>query len=131
MRIVPRKLCVIAGDGIGVEVTAAAVQILQSLTDDIEIVNAQAGWDIFCECGQSVPRETFERIRECGSALFGAVSSPSRKVEGYRSAILTLRQELDLYANIRPVKSEWCENRQTSAVDLVIVRENSEGFVCR
>jgi homoisocitrate dehydrogenase len=66
-------------------------------------------------------------VRKTGAALFGAVSSPSRKVEGYRSAILTLRQGLNLYANIRPVRSLPRHSPRTG-VDLVIVRENTEGL---
>ena len=91
-----RKLCVIGGDGIGPEVTSAAVQVLRSLRSDIEVIEAAAGWDTFCKTGQSVPDETLAAIRDCGSALFGAVSSPSHRVEGYRSAILTMRQDLEL-----------------------------------
>lgn len=123
-----RKLCVIAGDGIGAEVTAVAVQLLQIVTDDIEIVTADAGWQTFCNCGNSVPDETLTKIRQCGAALFGAVSSPAKKVQGYRSAILKIRQELDLYANLRPVKSSWNPSKIQHTVDLVIVRENSEGL---
>ena len=87
----------------------------------------EAGWDYFREHGESVPAETFEKIRQCGAALFGAVSSPAKKVEGYRSAILTMRQGLDLYANIRPVCSLPYISPQ-AGVNMVIVRENSEGL---
>ena len=123
-----RKLCVIAGDGIGPEVTDATVQLLQAVTDDMEILHAEAGWKTFCEGGDSVPKETLEQIQHCGAALFGAVSSPAKKVEGYRSAILKIRQELDLYANLRPVKSAWNPQQVEHDVDLMIVRENSEGL---
>ena len=123
-----RRLCVIAGDGIGGEVTDAAVQVLNALTDDVEVAYADAGWQTFCDQGDSVPAATLDSIRECGAALFGAVSSPSKKVEGYRSAILKIRQELDLYANLRPVKSAWSPHEVERNVDLMIVRENSEGL---
>lgn len=118
----------IAGDGVGREVTEAAVGLLQAVTDDVEIVYADAGWQTFCDCGNSVPNESLEAIRQCGAALFGAVSSPAKKVDGYRSAILKIRQELDLYANLRPVKSDWNPNQIEHDVDLMIVRENSEGL---
>ena len=123
-----RKLCVIAGDGIGPEVTSAAIEVLSSITMDVEIVKADAGWQTFLDCGDSAPEVTLQSIRECGAALFGAVSSPSEKVQGYRSAILKIRQELDLYANLRPVKSNWNPRPTPSDVDLMIVRENSEGL---
>ncbi len=74
-----------------------------------------------------MPEETLEAIRACGAALFGAVSSPSRKVEGYRSAILTMRQELDLYANLRPVRS-LPRVSPRPGIDLLVVRENTEGL---
>jgi homoisocitrate dehydrogenase len=120
-------LCVIEGDGIGQEVIPAAVRVLQSLMPDLKIVYASAGWECFLKQGVSVPQETLEKVRNCGAALFGAVSSPAYKVEGYKSAILTLRQELGLYANIRPVRSlPIISPRQ--AIDFIVVRENTEGL---
>ena len=59
--------------------------------------------------------------------MFGAVSSPSHKVEGYSSPIVALRKQMDLYANVRPVKSvQGTEGRD---VDMTIVRENTECLV--
>lgn len=58
--------------------------------------------------------------------MFGAVSSPSHRVEGYSSPIVKLRKELGLFANVRPVKSVKTDPRQ---VDMVIVRENTECLV--
>jgi len=121
------RLCVIEGDGIGHEVIPAAVSVLRAAIPGLETVQAQAGWDCFLERGVSVPPETLAAIRACGAALFGAVSSPARKVEGYRSAILTIRQELDLYANLRPVQS-LPRVSPRSGIDLLIVRENTEGL---
>ena len=121
------KLCVMEGDGIGHEVIPPAVTVLQAVIPDLQTVPAEAGWDCFCEHGTSVPPQTLQKVRKCGSALFGAVSSPSKKVAGYRSAILTLRQELGLYANLRPVFS-LPHVSPRPGVDLLIVRENSEGL---
>ncbi len=121
------KLCVIEGDGIGREVIPAAVKVLKAALPDLEPVRAEAGWECFLQCGAAAPEETLAAVRECGAALFGAVSSPSHKVEGYRSAILTLRQGLDLYANLRPVRSLPGVSPRGD-VDLVIVRENTEGL---
>lgn len=121
------KLCVIPGDGIGLEVVPAALRILELVIPGLEVVQAQAGWGCFQRHGVSVLPETLTAIRECGAALFGAVSSPSKKVEGYRSAILTLRQSLDLYANIRPVRSLPGVSPR-SDIDMIIVRENTEGL---
>lgn len=121
------RLCVIPGDGIGQEVIPAAVQVLTAVIPGLETVVAEAGWGTFTRWGASVPAETVAAIRDCGAGLFGAVSSPSRPVAGYRSAILTLRQELDLYANVRPVRS-WPQVSPRPDVDLVVVRENTEGL---
>lgn len=60
---------------------------------------------------------------ECDGALFGAVSSPTKKVPGYSSPIVALRKQLDLYANVRPVKTT---PSASTPIDLVIVRENTE-----
>ncbi len=121
------KLCVIEGDGIGREVIPAAVRVLRAAIPDLVTVPAEAGWECFQRRGASVPPETLAAIRTCGAALFGAVSSPSRKVEGYRSAILTMRQELDLYANLRPVRS-LPRVSPRPGIDLLVFRENTEGL---
>ncbi|MFK7800901.1 MAG: isocitrate/isopropylmalate dehydrogenase family protein [Anaerolineae bacterium] len=123
------KLCVIPGDGIGKEVIPAAVQVLQSVLPELETVAAEAGWETFENTGHSVPPETLDQIQQCGAGLFGAVQSPLRKVEGYRSAILTMRQELGLYANIRPVVSiAGVTPSSEKQLDMIVVRENSEGL---
>lgn len=121
------KLCVIPGDGIGREVVPAAVEVLGRAIPGLETIEAEAGWECFLRNGVSVPENTLERIRSCGAALFGAVQSPARKVEGYRSAIITIRQSLDLYSNIRPVKT-WPRVSPRADVDMIVVRENTEGL---
>lgn len=121
------KCCVIEGDGVGHEVIPAAFAVLKHVIPDLEAVPAEAGWDCFQQHGVSVPDETLAAIRDCKAALFGAVSSPSFKVAGYRSAIITMRQALDLYANIRPVQSMPGLSPRPG-IDLVVVRENTEGL---
>lgn len=121
------RLCVIPGDGIGREVVPVAVAVLEKLLPGLQLVEGEAGWDCFLSHGRSVPEATLEAMRACGAGLFGAVSSPSRRVEGYRSAILTLRQQLGLNLNLRPVRS-WPKVSPWPDVDLLILRENSEGL---
>lgn len=121
------SLCVIPGDGIGREVVPAAVTILQTVLPHLHLVKADAGWDCFQRQGVAVPAETLAQIRTCGAALFGAVSSPPYAVAGYQSAIVTLRQALTLYANLRPVQS-WPVVTPLAGVDLLIFRENTEGL---
>ncbi|MFV3372300.1 isocitrate/isopropylmalate dehydrogenase family protein [Pseudomonas sp. NY15435] len=122
-----QRLCVIPGDGIGREVVPVAVAVLQRLLPDLQVEEAEAGWDCFQRHGTSVPATTYERLRACGAGLFGAVSSPSHKVEGYRSAILSLRQTLALNLNMRPVRSRPVVSPR-AGIDLLVLRENSEGL---
>lgn len=87
-------------------------------------VDLSAGFATFRETGTALPPKTVEILRhECDGALFGAVSSPTTKVLGYSSPIVALRKQLDLYANVRPVKTT---PSAPSPIDLVIVRENTE-----
>lgn len=122
-----RRLCLIPGDGIGLEVVPAAVEVLEKLVPDVQLLQADAGWECFRRQGIAVPEATLELLADCGAGLFGAVSSPSGVVPGYRSAILTLRQRLGLSLNLRPVRS-WPQVSPRNDVDLLILRENSEGL---
>ncbi|MCY3964116.1 MAG: isocitrate/isopropylmalate family dehydrogenase [Acidobacteria bacterium] len=117
----PVRLARIGGDGIGPEVVDAAVRVVNAVCGDrIEWVEAEMGWRTFERTGSALPGATVEVLQNCTGALFGAVSSPSQAVDGYRSPIVELRRRLDLYANVRPLKS--------SAIDAVVVRENTEGL---
>ncbi|KAI0650101.1 homoisocitrate dehydrogenase [Trametes meyenii] len=123
------KIGLIPADGIGKEVIPAARTVLEALGSDIprlEFVPLLAGWEVFIRNGTALPHETVDALRECDGALFGAVSSPSRRVTGYSSPIVALRKELDLYANVRPVVSVAPNPEDKPAVDLVVVRENTE-----
>ncbi|MEB3733789.1 isocitrate/isopropylmalate family dehydrogenase [Halopseudomonas pachastrellae] len=84
-----KTLCVIAGDGIGPEVVPVAVDALQRLMPGLRTCEAEAGWGCFERMGTSVPQATLDLMKGCGAGIFGAVSSPSHAVAGYRSAILT------------------------------------------
>lgn len=121
------RLCLIPGDGIGQEVVPVAVRVLERLLPGLQVTEAEAGWACFQRHGQSVPEATLEALRDCGAGLFGAVSSPLTAVEGYRSAILTLRQRLALGVNLRPVRS-WPGLSERNGIDLLILRENTEGL---
>jgi homoisocitrate dehydrogenase len=114
------RICVIAGDGIGPEVIGAATRVLLALVPDAELTEAEAGWGAFERHGTALPAATLAAARAADAVLFGAVASPSHAVPGYSSPIVRLRRELDLYANLRPTSGP--------GVDLVIVRENTEGL---
>ncbi len=117
------KLCVIRGDGVGNEVVPCAVEVLRRVLPDLQTVDADAGWDCFTRVGNALPDATKQAIRDCGAAIFGATQSPSKKVEGYRSPIIGMRQAFDLYANLRPTRSI-----SGAPIDLLIVRENTQGL---
>jgi homoisocitrate dehydrogenase len=122
-----RRLCVIPGDGVGKEVIPAAVEVLHTALPDLGVIEAEAGWETFQRTGTALPTETLEVARACGAVLFGAVASPSFPVEGYRSPIVSLRRELDVYANLRPVRG-WPVPDVRPNLDLLVVRENTEGL---
>jgi homoisocitrate dehydrogenase len=122
-----KTICLIPGDGIGTEVIPAAVEALKALALDLTFVEAEAGFTCFQKHGNALPASTFELARRSDAVLFGATSSPSTIVPGYRSPILALRREFDLYANLRPVFSLPGTFSQPG-IDLLIVRENTEGL---
>lgn len=119
------RLAMIPGDGVGCEVVPAAQQVLAALGLEIDFVTLEAGWEVFERTGSALPATTLSEIQRCDGALFGAVSSPSRRVEGYASPILALRKALDLYANLRPAVSSPVPG-SVAGIDLLIVRENTE-----
>ncbi len=121
------KVCLIHGDGVGKEVIPAAAEVLASLGLGIEFVEAQAGFEYFTQSGDAIPAATLAAVETCGVALFGATSSPSTRVDGYRSPILALRKAFDLYANLRPAQSLPGSFSRPN-LDLLIVRENTEGL---
>jgi homoisocitrate dehydrogenase len=119
------QLCVIPGDGIGQEVIPAAVAVLQAVMPQVQLTFAEAGWETFQRIGNALPEETLAAARRAGVVLFGAVASPSHPVPGYRSPIVALRRELDVFANLRPSR-HWPLHDAHCDIDLLIVRENTE-----
>jgi homoisocitrate dehydrogenase len=120
-------ICLIPGDGIGQEVVPATVEALKALRLGLRFVEAEAGFECFKRCGEALPEATLDAVRRADAVLFGATSSPPGGMKGYRSPILALRQELNLYANLRPCQSLPGDFSQPG-IDLLIVRENSEGL---
>lgn len=124
------KIGMIPADGIGREVLPGAKAAILALGSSIpkpEFIDLLAGFELFTKTGTALPDETVQILKnECDCALFGAVSSPSQKVVGYSSPIVALRKKMDLYANIRPVKSVSTDPEGKPGVDLVVIRENTE-----
>ena len=115
----------IPADGIGKEVIPAAQKVISALLPNTKFPHLEAEFEHFQKTGDSLPAATIAALKECDGALFGAVSSPSHKVEGYTSPIVALRKKLDLYANVRPVTSI----PGVPKINLLIIRENTECLV--
>jgi isocitrate dehydrogenase (NAD+) len=119
-----RKVTLIPGDGIGPEVTDATRACIDALGVDIAWEVVLAGEPALNKSGSLLPKETLDSIRKNKVALKGPLTTPIGT--GFRSINVALRQELDLYACVRPSRSIEGGNSKYSGVDLIIVRENSE-----
>jgi isocitrate dehydrogenase (NAD+) len=120
----PHLFTLIPGDGIGPEVTAATRRVLDAAQVRIEWEVHEAGAAVAEKRGTVLPDEVLESIRRTRVALKGPVGTPIGK--GFRSVNVTLRQTLDLYANVRPVRSLHGVEPRFEGTDIVIVRENTE-----
>jgi isocitrate dehydrogenase (NAD+) len=120
------QVVLIEGDGIGPEVTQAACRVVAAAGVRIDWVKAAAGIPAAEQHGEPLPEETLEMIRRYRVALKGPCTTPVGK--GYRSINVRLRQGLDLFASVRPVRTMPGVKTPYEKVDLVVVRENTEGL---
>ncbi|HXL33582.1 MAG TPA: isocitrate/isopropylmalate family dehydrogenase, partial [Gemmatimonadales bacterium] len=116
-----REATLIAGDGIGPEITQVTLQVLDALGVGFDSDEQYGGMSAVEQGGTPLPDATVDSIRRTGLALKGPLTTPVG--DGYRSVTVALRQEFELYANVRPVKSIVPGGRYTD-IDLVIIREN-------
>jgi len=116
------KIAVIPGDGIGKEVMEACLNVLDALNIDFEYEFGEAGDDTLEKTGVALPQETIDIVKRADACLFGAAGESAADV------IVRLRQEMDLFANLRPVKSYPGTNSLFDDLDFMIVRENTEGM---
>ncbi len=112
------------GDGIGPEVSNAAVRVFDAAGAEIEWERHIAGAEALEKFGNPLPPEVLESIRRNRLALKGPITTQVGK--GFKSINVQLRQELDLYANLRPARSLASIPSRFEGVDLVVVRENTE-----
>ncbi len=115
----------IAGDGIGPEVVAATVAVLDALGAPFAWDRQPGGMAAVAEAGDPLPAATLDSIRRTRLALKGPLTTPVGG--GYRSVNVRLREEFHLYANVRPARTLIPGGRYDD-IDLVIIRENLEGF---
>jgi len=119
-------ITLIPGDGIGPEVTSAARMVLEASGVNINWEIVEAGEKVIKKYGTPLPKHLLDNIRKNKVALKGPVTTPIGG--GFRSINVTLRKSLDLYANVRPIKNYPGIPSKYSDIDLVIVRENTEGL---
>ena len=131
------KICVLPGDGIGVEVIDATLPILQKVQKgfSLEFETYPAGAHHYKKTGEALPEKTFEAARDADAILFGAMGWPAiRYPDGTEIAPqLDLRVRLDLYAGVRPVRAIPgiplpLADPRAKEIDLVVVRESTEGL---
>ncbi len=119
-------ITLIPGDGIGTEVSEAAVRIVEACGPDIEWDRVDAGAGAVDKHGTTLPEEVLASIRERRVALKGPLTTPVGK--GFVSVNVTLRKKLELYVSLRPVNTLAGVKTPYEDVDLVVFRENTEGL---
>ena len=121
-----RKVVLIPGDGIGPEITEATKNVIAASGADIEWVVRSAGMSALEKYNDVLPNNTLDAIREHKIALKGPCTTPIG--EGFPSVNVELRKKLDLYAAVRPVRNLEGVKTRFSDVNIVIIRENTEGL---
>lgn len=121
-----RKVVLILGDGIGPNITRAVIKVIGASGADINWVEHQAGLAALEQGEDVLPQKTLDAVKEHKVALKGPCTTPIG--EGFTSVNVQLRKALDLYAAVRPVRNLSGVKTRFSGVDLVIIRENTEGL---
>jgi 3-isopropylmalate dehydrogenase len=130
---VPKKIAVLPCDGAGKEVVPEAIKVLRAAGADFEYEEFDVNADAYLRTGVAIPNEVWNQLPKADSILFGAVGDPRVPDPNYLAGVLLrLRFGLDLYVNLRPAKLyddrlSPLRHEQKRLVDLLIVRENTEG----
>jgi len=122
--VAQHEITLIPGDGIGPEIAEAARRVIESTGVSIQWEIVQAGAGVINDYGTPLPKHVLNSIRRTRVALKGPLTTPIGT--GFRSINVALRQELDLYANIRPARSLPGISSRYDHIDLIVVRENTE-----
>ncbi len=136
------KIAVLAGDGVGIDVTEAAKKVLDKLNLDADYIYGDIGWEFWCKEGNPLPDRTIALLNETDVCLFGAITSKPKEeadkeliqeLHGkgfvYSSPIVALRQMLNLHTNLRPCKAFSGNSlNYRDDIDIVVFRENTEGL---
>ncbi len=121
----PYEVVLIPGDGIGPEVSAAARRVLDATGVGIHWDSHEAGAEVVSKYGSPMPEQVLNAVRAAGVALKGPLTTPIGG--GFSSPNVSLRKSLDLYASVRPVHTIPGLNTPFKDIDLVVIRENTEG----
>ncbi|MHA1617999.1 MAG: isocitrate/isopropylmalate dehydrogenase family protein [Promethearchaeota archaeon] len=133
-----KQIALVKGDGIGPEVVDEGVNILKTIAEytdyEFEFTDAPMGGEIWKKCGESLPQASLEIMKQSDAILFGAVGLPDIPQGAAEKAILKVRQDLDLYVNLRPVKlypslHDMCPLKPEiveDGINISIFRENTE-----
>ncbi len=121
-----RKITLIPGDGIGPEISSATKDVIAASGAEIEWEVFDAGLQAIEKYGDPLPDEVVESLRKNKVGLKGPVTTPVGK--GFRSVNVRLRMALELFANVRPLKNFKHIQSRYTGIDMVIVRENTEGL---
>lgn len=120
------KVVFIYGDGIGPEVSSAVKRVLAAARAPLEWIEKRAGVAALEQDGEVLPAETLDAIERCGVALKGPCTTPVG--DGFTSVNVQLRKKLNLFAAVRPVYNLPGVPTRFDNVDLIIIRENTEGL---
>jgi isocitrate dehydrogenase (NAD+) len=120
------NITLIPGDGIGPDISSAAMQVIEATGVKVNWEIVEAGLPAIEKYKDPLPVNVLESIQRNQIALKGPITTPVGS--GFRSVNVALRQEFDLYANVRPAKSMPGIKSIHQNVDLVVIRENTEGF---
>jgi len=123
---VAHRVTMIPGDGIGPEISEATRRVVEATGVQIEWEVENAGADVMAQFGTPLPQRVLDSIRRTKVALKGPLTTPVGR--GFRSVNVALRQELNLYANLRPCKYYPGVRSRFPSTNLVVVRENTEGL---
>src|SRR5215467_5609153 len=120
------RVTLIPGDGIGPEVTRAATRIVDASGVSIEWETFAAGSEAFAKYGEYIPKELTQSIERTGLGLKGLVTTPIGG--GFSSINVALRKQFELFANFRPIRNLPAVPTRYPGVDLIVIRENTEGL---
>lgn len=134
------RIAWLPGDGVGIEVLEAARIVLDAVEFDAEYIHGDIGWDFWVSEGDAFPQRTIDLLNNVDAAMFGAITSkpvkaaaaelaPALRDKGlvYRSPIVRMRQQFDLYMSLRPCKGyRGNPLNYREGIDLVVFRENTE-----